>query len=295
MPPRCRRQPREADAPRPRRRAARGESEPRPPRGAPRESPARPARRPRARRRATARPAASGEARSPVRPPTSSTFTLWISRTRGTCIAAACARSRSAASDPACGSTCTTTSASGSARSDGVLDGVRRRVSLRDGRPGRDADHDVGEVPPGRLAHAQAGAGRRRGRIALDRPARRGRGVGRRAVHEYVDVPPHQSRRRHEHEQRDEECGDRVGVRTAGARHERGRRAPRASRRSRSRSGARSTAAPRSRTAGPPAGRRPRARRRSRSRRRRRRSAYHVGSTRGSNRSRRGDRRPARR
>ena len=51
-----------------------------------------------------------------VRPPTSITFTLWISRTPGTWSAAACTRSRRAASEPACGSTWTTTSASGSAR-----------------------------------------------------------------------------------------------------------------------------------------------------------------------------------
>src|SRR5581483_4847553 len=52
---------------------------------------------------------------SSVRPPTSSSVMLWTSRTRGTAIAAACARSRRPTSSS--GSTWTTTSAFGSARS----------------------------------------------------------------------------------------------------------------------------------------------------------------------------------
>src|SRR5205823_11315587 len=39
---------------------------------------------------------------------------------------------------------------------DGVLDRVGRGVALGDGRAGRDADHDIGEVAARRLAHAQA-------------------------------------------------------------------------------------------------------------------------------------------
>ena len=67
--------------------------------------------------------------------PSETTLRLWISRTRGTDIAAARARSRSAASS-ARGSTCTTTSLPGSARFELRLDPVRDRVALTDRRPG---------------------------------------------------------------------------------------------------------------------------------------------------------------
>ena len=56
---------------------------------------------------------------------------------------------------PASGSTCTTTSASGSARLDRRLDRVGGRVALADGGAGRDGDHDVGELAAAGLPHPQ--------------------------------------------------------------------------------------------------------------------------------------------
>ena len=53
------------------------------------------------------------------------------------------------------GSTWTTTSLSGSAPYR-VLHGVGRGVALPDRRAGRDPDHDVDEVPPGRLPEPHA-------------------------------------------------------------------------------------------------------------------------------------------
>ena len=131
--------------------------------------------------------------------------TLWISRTRGTPSAAACARSRSASSSSA-GSTWTTTSLPGSAVERG-LDRVRGGVSLADRRARRDADHDVREVAAGRLAHAQPARALTGGLDAGDRLPRGFLRVGRRAVHQDVDVAPHQPGGREQHEHRDEERG----------------------------------------------------------------------------------------
>ena len=85
-------------------------------------------------------------------------------------------------------------------------------MALADGRGRRDADHDVGELPPGRLPHpqpAQLDARAERG----DRRAGGLLGVGGSAVHQHVDVPAHQPCRRDQHEHGDEERGERVAVR----------------------------------------------------------------------------------
>ena len=54
---------------------------------------------------------------------------------------------------------------------DGLLDGVRGRVALADGRARRDADDDVGEVPPRRAPHAQAAQGHARAERPMARRA----------------------------------------------------------------------------------------------------------------------------
>ncbi len=94
------------------------------------------------------------------------------------------------------------------------------------------------------------------GSIRRDRVHRRLGRLGRRAVHEHVDVPAHQPDRGEEDETRDEQRRQRVAVRVAAARPPRARRGPRPSRAGRRRSGARSPAAPRFRSAGPSAARR---------------------------------------
>ena len=111
---------------------------------------------------------------------------------------------------------------------DRLLDRVGGRVPLPDRCVGRDRDHDVGEVAPRRRAHPQP-AQADGGSIARDRPARRLLGVRRRAVHQHVDVPPHQPQGGAQHERRDEQRGDRVARRPARRARSRGRRARRAS------------------------------------------------------------------
>ena len=106
---------------------------------------------------------------------------------------------------------------------------------------------------PARIRSRRSSTG---GSIAGDRLPRRLLGVRRRAVHQHVDVPPHQPRGRDQHEHGDEERRDRVGARLAGADERAARPARRASRRGRCRSGARSRAARRCRTAAPSAARR---------------------------------------
>ena len=137
-----------------------------------------------------------------------------------------------------------------------ALDRVGRRMALGDGRVVRDSDHDVREHAPCRLAHAQAPQ-LHRGAEPDDRLACRLLRVRGSAVHQHVDVAPHQPRSGDQHERRDEERRDRVGA--LDARHARagGRRERRTSRRGRSRSGARSTRARGSSTHAPRASMRP--------------------------------------
>ena len=114
------------------------------------------------------------------------------------------------------GSTWTTTSVSGSARCDRLLDRVGRGVALPDRGARRDGDHDVGEVAARRRADPQPPQLVTGGSIAGDRLPRRLLGVRRRAVHQHVDVAPHQPDGRAEHERRDEQRRDRVAGRPAG-------------------------------------------------------------------------------
>ena len=99
---------------------------------------------------------------------------------------------------------------------DGGLDGVRRRVTLPDGGARRNADHDVGELAPRRLPHPQAPQ-LDPGLQTRDRGARSLLRLGRSAVHEHVDVVPHQARGGPEHEHGDEQRRRRVGVMPARA------------------------------------------------------------------------------
>ena len=95
------------------------------------------------------------------------------------------------------------------------LDGVGRSMSLTHGSVGADADHHVGEVAARRLAHAQPPQ-LDGGLDAGDREARSLLGVGGRDIHQHVDVAPHEPNGDEEHDARDEEGGDRVGLSVAG-------------------------------------------------------------------------------
>ena len=80
----------------------------------------------------------------------------------------------------------------------------------------RDGNHDVGELTATGLPHAQAAQLDRR----LQRLDRRQGGrlrLGRRAIHQHVDIDLDQTCRREQHEHADEERGDRVAVRMAAA------------------------------------------------------------------------------
>ena len=139
---------------------------------------------------------------------------LWISRTRETDIADSRTRSLSAASTPA-GSTWTTTSLPGSAPCDRGLDPVGDRVTLADGSPGDDTDDDVGERATGGLAQTQPAE--LHGWIeACDRGSRSEHRVGRRPVHQHVDVPADQPAGGRDDEERDEQRGDGVASRPTG-------------------------------------------------------------------------------
>ena len=93
----------------------------------------------------------------------------------------------------------------------GLFDRVRRRVPLAHRRVGRDADDDVGEVTTARLAHAEPPE-LNRGPQPGDRGTRRSLGVDRHAVHQDIDVAPHQSRCGDEDEDRDEERRERIAL-----------------------------------------------------------------------------------
>ena len=100
-----------------------------------------------------------------------------------------------------------------------AFDGVGSCVPLADSGIDGDADHDVGEVAAGGLPHAQAPELDRRADV-LDREACRLLRIGGHAVHQDVDVATHQPDGREEHEQRDEERRDRVGLHLARANEE---------------------------------------------------------------------------
>ncbi len=70
----------------------------------------------------------------------------------------------------------------------GRLDRIRGRVALPHSGVRRDADDDVREVPPARLAHPQAAELHARLEPG-DRRPRRLLGLGGNPVHEHVDVP----------------------------------------------------------------------------------------------------------
>ena len=181
--------------PPPPRPAARGASARRRPPATPRRSPARP--------RSAARWASSSdelarqlEMERDLRAPVDvrATLTLWISRTR--------AHLHRRGVGAARGSRRPRRSARRGRRRRSRAARARPRPRPRRPRhdparpppPGETADHDVGEVPAGGLAHPQPAQLDRR-LDPRDRLARRLLGVGRRPVHQHVDVPPHQPQR----------------------------------------------------------------------------------------------------
>ena len=95
---------------------------------------------------------------------------------------------------------------------DRLLDRVRGRVTLPDRRARRHADHDVGELRPARLPHPQTSQLDRRPH-RLDRRERRRLRIGRRAVHQDVDVDLDQPRRGEQDEHADEQRRDRIALR----------------------------------------------------------------------------------
>ncbi len=169
------------------RRAARGESARRRSPVLQRRSPPRAARRSRAPRSTRGRPAASRAGRAPFCPSTSTSARLCTSRTRGTARAAACTRSRSVESS--IGSTCTTTSACGSARSTAASTASAAAWPWPTAAPGRDPDHDVGELTAARLAHADP-PHLDRGLQFADRSECRCLGLSGRPIHQHVDIRP---------------------------------------------------------------------------------------------------------
>ena len=102
------------------------------------------------------------------------------------------------------------------------LDPVGDGMTLADGCPRRHGDDHVRERPPACLPQPQPRQLDRR-LDPRDRRSRRLLGVRRSVVHQHVHVAADQPRRRHEHEGRDEERGDRVTLREPGRRrHEAG-------------------------------------------------------------------------
>ena len=93
-------------------------------------------------------------------------------------------------------------------------------MALADGRAGRHADHDVRELPPARLAHAQPaqldrGRRARRSRRAPPPPPRRARGPSARRRSPCISRAAAE-----QDEPADEERRDRVAVRMAGVRED---------------------------------------------------------------------------
>ncbi len=95
------------------------------------------------------------------------------------------------------------------------LDRIGDRVCLCDRGARREPDHHVGKVAPACLPQAQTSQlnGRVERRDGL--PGRRLR-LRRSAVHEHVDVPPHEPSGSHEHEHRHEQGRNGVGALVAG-------------------------------------------------------------------------------
>jgi hypothetical protein len=81
----------------------------------------------------------------------------------------------------------------------GLLDAVGGRVALAHRCPRGNADHDIGELAPARLAHAQSFQVDD-GTDVRDRRARRCFGFRRHTIHQHVDVRAHQARGGYEHE-----------------------------------------------------------------------------------------------
>ena len=162
----------------------------------------------------------------------------------------------------------------------GGLDRVRGRVTLTDRGSGRHADHHVHEVTAGRLAHPQSLQVHRRIDPVDGRARRLGR-VGRRAVHQHVDVPPHQAGGGHQDEAGDEERSRRVGLGVARGGEHQAEQHGDGARQIAPRSAVRSPQMPGCGTGVRPAPRRPHgwrpARSRARSRRRRTRSPRRRG------------------
>ena len=146
---------------------------------------------------------------SSLRPSTSTRLTLWISRTAGTAAAAAWTRSRGVGLGA--GLDVDDDVAAGERLLQRVLDRIGRRVALADPGRGRDADHDIRELPAAGLPHPQPPQLDDRPELG-DRRARRCLGARRRAVHQHVDVHADQPGSAREHEHGDEERGGRVAV-----------------------------------------------------------------------------------
>ena len=214
-----------------------------------RRSPARPPRRRRAPPRARASPGSLRWSETSV-PPSTERPRRYAPRARAGRRAPPRARGRGVAASSLVGSTWTTTSALRQRRCTRRLDASAAAWPWPTAAPGVDADDDVRELrarPPAACAAAAAAPAA----DADDRLPRRLLGIGRRTIHEDVDVAPHQPRGGEQDEHGDEERGDGVGARVAGAGEQQADRARRASRRGRCRSGARSTRARRSRTRAP--------------------------------------------
>ena len=139
---------------------------------------------------------------------------MWISRTPRTLIAAA----RTASCNPALalGLDVNDDLAAVQHPFERPLDLIGGGVPLAHDGLGRDADHDLGEVAPARLAHAQLLQVDRRIEL-VDRLSHRLCGRARATVDEDVGVLEGESRRGDEDDRGDEESGDRVGLGIAGA------------------------------------------------------------------------------
>ena len=122
---------------------------------------------------------------------------------------------------------------------DGPLHGVGSGMALLDRRAVRHADDDVREMAPGGSAHPKPPQ-LHAGTELLDRRERRLARGGGCAIHEDVDVPLNEPASRGEDEHADEERGDGVSLRIAGARGEEPEEDGERARRGRCRSGGRS-------------------------------------------------------